>query len=77
MTNHPSTQRYETTKSAILSDPSSSYWLKNAIRDLEQRDPVDASNDALALAKLFIGRTDELIPPSSAPDSSSIDETSF
>jgi hypothetical protein len=34
----------------ILQDPSASDWLKNALRAALERDPVDALNDALALA---------------------------
>lgn len=35
---------------ALLADESASYWLKNALREALERDPVDALNDALALA---------------------------
>jgi hypothetical protein len=34
----------------VLSDPTSSYWLKSALRESLARDPADALNDALALA---------------------------
>lgn len=34
----------------ILSDPSASYWLKDALRAALARDIVDALNDAEALA---------------------------
>ncbi len=33
----------------ILTDPSASYWLKDAIKGLVDRDPVDALADAEAL----------------------------
>ena len=33
----------------ILTDPSGSYWLKDAVRSAIDRDPVDALNDAEAL----------------------------
>jgi hypothetical protein len=36
--------------SDILQDPSASDWLKAALRTALERDPVDALNDALALA---------------------------
>jgi hypothetical protein len=36
--------------SDILQDPSASDWLKGALRTALERDPVDALNDALALA---------------------------
>jgi hypothetical protein len=35
---------------AILADPSASVWLKEAFQSTMERDPVDALNDALALA---------------------------
>lgn len=35
---------------AILSDPSASYWLKDAVRAMLDRDVCDALNDAEALA---------------------------
>ena len=34
----------------ILADPAASSWLKDALRSALERDPVDALNDALALA---------------------------
>jgi hypothetical protein len=34
----------------ILADPAASGWLKEALRSALERDPVDALNDALALA---------------------------
>lgn len=40
---------------AVLADPSASFWLKAAIRDALARDPVDALNDALALAQVLDG----------------------
>lgn len=44
------TQRIE----RILADPTASYWLKNAIAALRNnRDIVDAANDAELLASLF------------------------
>ena len=37
------------TLAEIKLDPSASFWLQRAARDLDQRDPVDAVNDAEAL----------------------------
>ncbi len=54
---------YDAMKQAIESDPSSSYWLKSAVVALDSRDPVDAENDVLALARLCIERNNVLIPP--------------
>jgi hypothetical protein len=38
---------------AIMADSSVSTWLKTALRDALERDPVDALNDALALAGIL------------------------
>lgn len=37
----------------VLSDPAASTWLKCAVKDCLGRDPVDALNDALALAGIL------------------------
>jgi hypothetical protein len=37
----------------VLADAATSAWLKAALRDALRRDPVDALNDALALAALL------------------------
>jgi hypothetical protein len=37
----------------VMADPSSSVWLKTALRAALERDPVDALNDALALAGIL------------------------
>ena len=37
---------------SILDDPCASYWLKDALRKLMSRDPVDVLNDAETLYKL-------------------------
>jgi hypothetical protein len=37
----------------VLSDPAASTWLKGALRDSLERDPVDALNDVLALAGIL------------------------
>jgi hypothetical protein len=34
----------------LLADPTASSWLKSALQEALERDPVDALNDALALA---------------------------
>jgi hypothetical protein len=38
-------------QAAIFADPSASVWLKEALQNALERDPVDALNDALALAE--------------------------
>jgi hypothetical protein len=40
----------------ILSDPAVSTWLKAALRESLERDPVDALNDVLLLASLLEDR---------------------
>lgn len=52
---------YDALKSAIVNDPSTSYWLVNAIQSLEKRDPLDAEDDASTLAELARKRSQELL----------------
>ena len=40
----------------VLCDPAASNWLKRALRESLGRDPVDALNDALALARILEDR---------------------
>lgn len=40
----------------VLSDPTASYWLKEAIRACLERDPLDAAADASVLANLMESR---------------------
>jgi len=37
----------------VFADPSASRWLKQALRDALERDPVDAANDAELLADIL------------------------
>jgi hypothetical protein len=37
----------------LLSDPSTSFWVRNALTSALLRDPVDAANDAEILARLL------------------------
>jgi hypothetical protein len=37
----------------VLADPAASAWLKCALRETLERDPVDALNDVLALAGIL------------------------
>ena len=46
---------------AILGDPSASFWVKDAIKTLLGRDPVDAANDAEVLSMVFQARADEIL----------------
>ena len=46
-----------------MSDESASDWLKAALRTALERDPVDALNDALALAAALEGRLRTVLGP--------------
>jgi hypothetical protein len=37
----------------VFADPAASIWLREALRAALERDPVDALNDALALADIL------------------------
>jgi hypothetical protein len=37
----------------ILNDPAASMWLREALREALERDPLDALNDVLALADIL------------------------
>lgn len=52
---------YREAADAILGDPSSSFWLKDAIKALDQRDSVDVINDVALLLKLQKMRVDEAL----------------
>jgi hypothetical protein len=43
----------------MATDPSLSYWFKNALFEALKRDPVDAANDAGLLASVLDKRADE------------------
>lgn len=45
---------------SILSDPTASYWLKQRIEELQERDPVDALNDIEMLKRLTESRLEEM-----------------
>lgn len=47
---------------AALADPSVSNWLKKALRDLVDRDAVDATADAELLARFMRARLDAIQP---------------
>ncbi|MDE2022557.1 MAG: hypothetical protein KGI71_06640 [Patescibacteria group bacterium] len=44
----------------ILESPEASFWIKKAIHDLNQRDPLDAARDARLLAAIFEQRYTEI-----------------
>jgi hypothetical protein len=43
----------------VFKDPGASTWLREALRTAVERDPVDALNDALALAEILEARLRE------------------
>ena len=43
---------YKAALTAILTDPTTSAWLRARIQEMEKRDPVDAATDAAVLSKL-------------------------
>jgi hypothetical protein len=48
---------------AICADPSTSFWLKDALKTLLQRDAVDSAKDARLLADIMQSRLEELQEP--------------
>lgn len=44
---------------AVIQDPSTSYWLRDALKTAMQRDPLDVASDAEYLAILFAKRAQE------------------
>mgnify|MGYP003660473685 FL=1 len=42
----------------ILKDPATSYWLRDALTALLERDPVDALHDTEILQKVFVDLLD-------------------
>jgi len=44
---------------AIIGNPSTSYWLSDALRAALNRDPIDAAHDAEQLASLLTQRAQE------------------
>jgi len=53
---------FERTAESIELDPCSSYWLKERIKELRERDPFDALRDIETLNWLFEMRAEELEP---------------
>ena len=46
---------------AIIADPAASDWLKRALREALDRDPVDAANDAEMLVEVLKRRADDVL----------------
>ena len=51
---------YQILRDNLLANQSVSYWLKDAIRAADRRDPIDAANDADTLARIMEQRAQEL-----------------
>lgn len=49
------------TVEAVMADPATSFWLKDALQRALQRDPVDAAQDAQVLANILSKRADQLL----------------
>jgi hypothetical protein len=49
----PNLDTEQTSAAALLQDPATSEWLKSMLQWALERDPVDALNDALALAGIL------------------------
>ena len=45
----------------VVGDPAASFWLKNALCEALNRDPVDAANDAEVLARILDQRCRKLL----------------
>lgn len=45
----------------VLTSPSTSTWLRDALTQALQRDPIDAANDAEVLSELLSARCDQLL----------------
>lgn len=52
---------------AVLSDPATSHWLKDALRAALERDPIDAANDSAFLASLLAARAEAAMFDAGAP----------
>jgi hypothetical protein len=50
------TKSYQQMKDEILNEPSNSFWIKNAIAELENRDPLDVLADLTLLNDLMTER---------------------
>ena len=51
---------FERTAKFLQLDPCSSYWLKERIKELKERDPFDALRDIETLSWLFEMKVEEL-----------------
>lgn len=61
MTDPSSLTPYESIRQRILDDPAASYWLKDAIAQLEERDPADARADCDVLCTIMRMRQKEAL----------------
>ena len=54
---------------AVRADPSCSYWLRDRLRECQERDPLDALRDAETLVAILEERWQELVAdrPAASP----------
>jgi len=52
---------YQDKMNDALASPAASHWLKNALRALDSRDPIDALNDAETLVSILETQLNELL----------------
>lgn len=60
MSVHTQLERCNDAELKILQDPSTSYWLKERVVELANRDPVDAFNDVSVLRTLQEKRLEDI-----------------
>jgi len=56
-----SDNKQDLSEESIFSDPSTSYWLRQQIKDSEERDILDALKDAELLAAILQKRFDHMM----------------
>lgn len=59
-------ETWEQTARRYQAAPDVSFWMKHAISDLLQRDPVDAVSDVEALSNLMARRADAILEAAQA-----------
>lgn len=57
----PSIEVVEARIASVLADPGIRHWLKDALLSAQERDPVDAAQDAALLAQLLGDKVDGLL----------------
>lgn len=65
---------YKEMVAELLSNPATSYWLRNAIDTLEERDIIDARHDVEYLATLYRVRLAEVLTEALGEEESAIEK---